>query len=157
MTLTEIDAALAVCEATVPAPWVVSDDATQVIAPCPCCGPVATCFEYGAATGDKEHDAKYHYASGLIALARIGYPAALRALREFAWRPIEEAPKDGTKVIGWCAGDGIELISWRSVVDYEIPKAERWRDEDGWSSAATHFMPLPAPPVAEGTSIKECE
>lgn len=64
-----------------------------------------------------------------------------------AWRPIEEAPKDGTKIIGWCAGDGVELISWRSVIDYDIPKPGRWRDEDGWSSGATHWMPLPAPPA----------
>lgn len=50
-----------------PAPWVVGDDPSQVIAPCPCCGLIATCAPYGIPTGDRDYDLRHHYNSGLIA------------------------------------------------------------------------------------------
>lgn len=52
------------------------------------------------------------------------------------WRPIETAPKDGTKII--VAMDGMVVIS-------------QWVDDWGWpqlriQSLATHWMPIPPLP-----------
>jgi hypothetical protein len=58
-------------------------------------------------------------------------------------RPIEEAPKDGTWVLGW----------WRSGYDWAVPEVVRWsdthrawcreREDFGLAIAPTHFLPLP--------------
>ena len=79
------------------------------------------------------------------------------------WQPIETAPKDGTQILVCRAGDEIganakvEITEWYTV--------ERWRFEErsdgafnrvrdapieGWNGnghRATHWMPLPEPPV----------
>ena len=68
------------------------------------------------------------------------------------WRPIEEAPKDGTPVLLWCvhphARWATDAREWSSAV------VGQWIDHNGggwtWHGMAgrmTHFMPLPAPPV----------
>lgn len=53
------------------------------------------------------------------------------------WRPLEEAPKDGTKVLLW---NGFQHVGW-------------W-DDHRWMWAAeikdcTHWMLLPSPPAGE--------
>jgi hypothetical protein len=53
------------------------------------------------------------------------------------WRPIETAPKDGTKVL--VMSDGIEIVSWNECL-------ETWWDGE-WSHGPTHWMPLPEPPA----------
>jgi Lar family restriction alleviation protein len=71
------------------------------------------------------------------------------------WRPIEDAPRDGTEFQAWCvsAGDGWweprckyndegNFFTWGRI-DYDI---------DGWDFLCapmrpTHWMPLPPPPT----------
>jgi hypothetical protein len=93
--------------------------------------------------------------------------AAIRAMLTAAlaamWRPIEEAPKDGTEVL--VAGgtfynsmstftDDLPFIgpSWACWDDY----CREWRGENSGGHdeffyyKPTHFMPIPSPPKAEG-------
>ena len=64
------------------------------------------------------------------------------------WRPIDEAPKDGTLIDLWEA-DAEERLpdrmwgrgAWRQFQSQE----EEWVDV--MYGTITHFMPLPAPPV----------
>jgi hypothetical protein len=70
----------ALCERATPGPWVVGEHASQVVAPCPCCGPIATCDMYGPESGDREYDARMHYNSEFIAAARTLVPRLLDAL-----------------------------------------------------------------------------
>lgn len=68
--------------------------------------------------------------------------SALRAHEAQGWRPISEAPKDSTGIIGWfpvcrCSFDMV----WNG---------ERWSSFGGqgdfYGEQPTHFMPLPPPP-----------
>ena len=57
--------------------------------------------------------------------------------RSSAWRPISEAPRDGTEILAY--RDGFRRVSW-------------WTK--GWfhafiDKAPTHFQPLPTPPEGE--------
>jgi hypothetical protein len=65
------------------------------------------------------------------------------------WRPIAEAPRDGTLLLGW---DGKEMA---------IVQAAKWAssgwavahdaEDYAWSDyAPTHWMPLPPPPEGDG-------
>jgi hypothetical protein len=85
-----------------------------------------------------------------------------------SWQPIETAPRDGTKVLGYCIANGIpyiDVIWWRGNVPRVCPTRE-WHDDPGyvWRSAETdastrgwsetlpnpgptHWMPLPSPPT----------
>ena len=78
--------------------------------------------------------------------------AALTAALAGAWRPIETAPKDEDILLGW----------WQTWPD------RVWKQKVGWAAAsntcghpqvsnawfdgeATHWMPLPEPPIKEPT------
>jgi hypothetical protein len=50
-----------------------------------------------------------------------------------AWQPIETAPRDGTRVLVWGPHD-------------PEPDIWFWDKHTGWAGA-THWMPLPAPPM----------
>jgi len=72
-------------------------------------------------------------------------------LREAAeaveWRPIESAPKDGTAVLGFgvCAG---YAPAQAQVIKIRPDETEGyWRRHDGFRVKATHWQPLPAPPI----------
>ena len=57
------------------------------------------------------------------------------------WRPIETAPKNGTRVL---------VFTTRSVVGYYQEFAEMgWFSDDGRFLAPTHWMPLPEAPGKE--------
>jgi hypothetical protein len=60
------------------------------------------------------------------------------------WQPIETAPKDKTKILLVCpTRDGSQLV-W-------ISTGNRFRrGRRGELGIATHWMPLPVPPSAEG-------
>jgi hypothetical protein len=93
--------------------------------------------------------------------------AALRAVREWQWQPIESAPRDGTTIIGYGR-------RWLHPTKYDIDKIKWISDEDiiefegfatgqlalaprdgesvkklmsfGVDDFFTHWMPLPQPP-----------
>lgn len=73
------------------------------------------------------------------------------ALRALTWRPIETAPKDGAEFVAAYARQGFvkQLVSWNIVHSYWQSKGE-WIP--GFSSNATHWMPLPAAPQPQGES-----
>lgn len=88
-------------------------------------------------------------AAALLTLAEAGLGAG--------WRPIEEAPRDGTPILVARAGeDEIEITEWCSMPVWHFEHVEgdlyrKVQDEprefwNGNGHRATHFMPLPAPP-----------
>jgi len=63
-----------------------------------------------------------------------------------AWRPISEAPKDGTWFIALQDGETYPC-EWREDVPDEGPYYEGWWDHFNSSyEGPTHFRPLPPPP-----------
>ena len=80
----------------------------------------------------------------LFALARRG--AAVQ------WRPIEEAPKDGTPILLLIQFPGEPPHIITALWDGRVPKWP-WRPVGGSSAYseeyATHWMPLPPPPAGE--------
>jgi hypothetical protein len=79
-------------------------------------------------------------------------------LDERGWKPIESAPKDGTKILlftDW-AGDvhcppfaEAQIGYWEDDVDAPLRKeASGWRKE--FIGEPTHWMPLPEPPESKG-------
>jgi hypothetical protein len=64
------------------------------------------------------------------------------------WKPIETAPKDGTRVLGF-AGSGskaIAIVSWWNATNFA---AGVWVNDRDQLFGPTHWMPLPAPPKVE--------
>jgi hypothetical protein len=70
------------------------------------------------------------------------------------WKPIESAPKDGTRVLLWLKGNGNEHVIGRWKPQYE-GDAFPWYGDAGYESfkenLVTHWQPLPAPPSQEGS------
>lgn len=80
------------------------------------------------------------------------------------WRPIAEAPRDGTEMWGYREDCGTFLMRWTCAADFLTEKELKgWNEEDAqcyaWfyadfihggrlegSEAPAHFMPLPPPP-----------
>lgn len=61
-----------------------------------------------------------------------------------AWRPIESAPKDGTRFLAYQAGkDAPRYECWWQD---DWPQWEGWQDPWDNEPEPTHWMPLPAPP-----------
>lgn len=60
-------------------------------------------------------------------------------LKQFEWRPIESAPKDGPRILMLCKHGAIE-----GCYDGEVGYGYYWRDMRWW---ATHWMPLPKRPT----------
>ncbi len=69
--------------------------------------------------------------------------------REAGWRPIETAPKDGTRVLVWRPRESGDHIAHAGV--------DHWRDDNAGGGSGswyrsrryqqpTHWMPLPTPP-----------
>lgn len=61
------------------------------------------------------------------------------------WKPIAEAPKDGTRILGTSLGTAIHCYYWRAGA------FQSWFIEyaEGAPWQPTHWMPLPAAPQAE--------
>lgn len=88
--------------------------------------------------------------------------AAIAAMAD--WRPIEEAPKDGTEILGWRDDCGVLLVRWTSLAEFLTDAEREQYDEEtehqeDWFIAdfvqgsrlendcvPTHWMPLPEPP-----------
>lgn len=76
------------------------------------------------------------------------------------WRPISEAPRDGTKILAWSEGRGARETYWRlygvgspAREDYikGLGPSGAWdwvEPMNNWAASwnPTHWMPLPEPP-----------
>lgn len=83
-------------------------------------------------------------------------------IESFHWRPIETAPRDGTRILIARAGEGvdeIEITGWYIVPQYSMEHVggDLYRkvpetSYEGWNGnghRATHWMPLPDPPTGD--------
>lgn len=70
---------------------------------------------------------------------------AILAADAGGWRPIAEAPTDGTPIIGW--NGRVMLVAWGGQ------RPPKWREGSAFGPAAwikpTHWRPLPEPPPQE--------
>lgn len=67
------------------------------------------------------------------------------------WRPIETAPRDGTRILGYGPA-GFELKPVFAVLEW-LPSSEKWAvfpneatEYDYEACRPIYWMPLPAPP-----------
>lgn len=103
-------------------------------------GTVAFSGEYHARTWD---DVPPSTQAAILEKHRALFRAAIDAYEAAMWRPIEEAPKDGTAVWGWCeGGDAFASVTffdgaWRYTYDHAPVK-------DAMELNA--FRPLPQEP-----------
>jgi hypothetical protein len=86
---------------------------------------------------------------GAVPPKTMGSHSPLAKARE--WQPIEMAPHDGTPVDLWAGGERITDCHWRTD-HWAFPVYLNDREINGlevldWV-VPTHWMPLPAPPVA---------
>ena len=79
--------------------------------------------------------------------------AALSAALAAAWRPIEEAPKDGTRILIWFVHANAAYSKDPVGEGWEAVHEACWIDHNGggWTwhglcGVATKWMPLPSPP-----------
>lgn len=61
------------------------------------------------------------------------------------WRPIEEAPKDGTELLLYADGK-IAIAYWNKYMGWMSPEDNL--EAHIANDAPTHFRPLPAPPIS---------
>lgn len=71
------------------------------------------------------------------------------------WKPIETAPRDGTRILAWCV-HALASATHDEDDGYRGPVIARWIEHNGggwcWHGLAgtfTHWMPLPPPPPQE--------
>ncbi len=87
----------------------------------------------------------------------VAAPASEAALREpDQWRPISEAPKDGTVILLHSPGmePPVSVGCWDEQSSWREGEPVGWLhveiDFMGSHARPTHFMPLPAPPAEKG-------
>jgi hypothetical protein len=73
------------------------------------------------------------------------------------WRPIETAPKDGSKILAWAPD--LAPISYYGVAFWAEAQEANPRSVAGWfwsyATRPTHWQPLPPPPEALAQQHKE--
>jgi hypothetical protein len=67
------------------------------------------------------------------------------------WQPIETAPKDGSNVLVIEAGNSVPVVAYWDN-DMDGGWWGYWQTEQLNPHKPTHWMPLPAPPVAGNES-----
>lgn len=69
---------------------------------------------------------------------------SMRQLKQFEWKQIETAPKDGTDILGYIVNDG-EPIGFADVISWY---ADKWFNNYGdfLYAKPKFWMPLPPPP-----------
>jgi hypothetical protein len=69
------------------------------------------------------------------------------------WQPIETAPKDGTRILGY-DGSTVSGTYWHDSFREWRNESEAAGDNHGWYGhdrwVPTHWQPLPEPPSAGG-------
>jgi hypothetical protein len=102
-------------------------------------------YEYGLPLHETDDD---HHGRMVAAVTAALNPAA-------GWRPIADAPRDGTRVLlAWRGRPSAFIIGWwgpkksRFGVNYGDAwgKGDRW--DDTFVDKPTHFMLIPEPPPA---------
>jgi hypothetical protein len=74
------------------------------------------------------------------------YEAGSAAAAQAAWRPIAEAPKDGTSIMGYWLGGKHDC----AIHATKFHNGRWWEpNEDYPQCPPTHWMPLPAAPTGE--------
>lgn len=74
------------------------------------------------------------------------------------WYPIETAPKDGTKVLLCCMRASPEMKHMRGRIEVDFWHRSQKHGYEGWGNfnphyyPATHWQPLPEPPVERSKS-----
>ena len=76
----------------------------------------------------------------------------LEAAEKAAWRPISEAPRDGTEVLLLDERTNIQIVAgWEGSREPDDAPTFGWKTLDGMSymtQTFTRFRPLPSPPEA---------
>jgi hypothetical protein len=87
-------------------------------------------------------------------IRRAGIDAALSAALAAMWRPIDEAPKDGTPILGyWAPITGVYAQNEGQAFGIVIWERGTWcspDDTDNDYRDPSMWMPLPSPPKMEG-------
>lgn len=66
-----------------------------------------------------------------------------------SWQPIATAPRDGTRILGWCRVHGQATVEWsRMLKRWEVAPFLGACDNVAWSGEIDAWMPLPPPPAA---------
>ena len=72
------------------------------------------------------------------------------------WRPIDEAPKDGTRILIWFVHPNAKYAKHAVAEGWAAAHEAQWIDHNagGWTwhgvaGVATRWMPLPSPPTPE--------
>lgn len=99
--------------------------------------------DFAPATADW-HDAVQEIADAILAAV-----AAERAARDAKWRPIETAPKDGTKVLLINRARNMAVGLWQQEAWYLIGNAGSPNSFFNNHFGPTHWMSLPPPPDRE--------
>ncbi len=132
-----------------------TSDVSEVLLPCPFCG-----------TPDPEYDncdhgsGQWYSCRGCPVRVKVGYNEDLKVawntraqpavLAVPGWRPIAEAPKDGTPIMGfWTPSDGkVKPGCYGPTLFCDGEWVDPEDIDDGYADP-THWMPLPAPPRSE--------
>jgi len=77
---------------------------------------------------------------------------ALEDLEKYRWQPIETAPKDGTRILGFLDFEQeCSVVEWSTYIQKNGMKLSYWEKVDSESeTTVTHWMPLPKLPKNNG-------
>lgn len=68
------------------------------------------------------------------------------------WQPIDTAPRDGTRILGWCGNYTDICYLENKWIDSAVGLQKVWMTDScvdfGGYENPTHWMPLPNPPAA---------
>lgn len=101
------------------------------------------------------HPADKAFEKGLVStdfigVRRLAFREGWDAAR--AWRPISEAPKDGTWILGWDDDDELPVaVQWGATMledekGRQLGTSHGWFDVWGNRVSTTRFQPLPEAP-----------
>jgi Lar family restriction alleviation protein len=114
------------------------------LAPCPFCGGPASLNNSQVDEDANEYWVICEGCGAVVSNSQNGChadeEAAITAWNRRApgWRPISEAPRDGSQFLGWFEGSTVQ-IWW-------MGQGGLWGNDFWEGKEPTHFMPLPPPP-----------
>lgn len=103
---------------------------------CPCCASAKAVRPYTLPRYPDDH--KTHFCRD----CDCEWNESRRSGSAGQWRPISEAPKDGTRILCVLESGYYVILQWNRDAEY-------WQARpDGQTWTPTHWMPLPPPPGA---------